>query len=117
MTIANSKLYGEPFARVEVERRLALTAGWRLPTATEQDEFLKHRRLSKIADWLIAAADVGQESWLLLERTWSGFPDPPPFAFVVYRSDGERICEADLDQPSPVWRLPEGVPFKYSPEA
>ena len=116
MSIANSLLYGEPFARAEAEKRLGIAADWRLPTTTERSAFSAHRRLSKVADSLIAAADVSGESWILLERDWSGFPDPPPFAFFAYRSNGETICEADLDQPSPLWRLPNGVPFKYVPE-
>lgn len=117
MSIADAKLYGEPKARVEAEKRLNLEVNWRLPTDTEQTEFSRHRRLSEYADWLIAAADVGPESWILMERTWSGFPDPPPFAFFAYGADGKTICEADLNAPSPRWRLPDGVPFKYSSEA
>ena len=32
----------------------------------------------------------------------------------AYRADGSTICEADLDQPSRTWRLPDCVPAKYS---
>jgi hypothetical protein len=109
VSIADPSLYGEPLARAEAEARLALAADWRLPTATEQAAFKGHRRLSVIADFLIAAADVADESWILLERVWAGFPDPPAFAFFAYRADGSTICEADLDEPSRLWRLPEGV--------
>ena len=100
--------------RAEAEKRLALATTWRLPTEAEQEAFSEHRRLSKVADALIAAADVNGESWILCERDWSGFPDPPPFAFFAYRSDGATICEADLESPSPSWILPEGVPFQPS---
>tara|TARA_R110002051_G_scaffold3017_2_gene16023 strand:- start:669 stop:947 length:279 start_codon:yes stop_codon:yes gene_type:complete len=89
---------------------------WRLPTQTEKDAFAAHRRLSKVGDAIIAAADPNQESWILIERDWFGFPDPPRFAFFVYRSDGRTICEADLDDPSPIWHLPDGVPFELSKE-
>ena len=116
MSIADSLLYGEPVAREEAEKRLGIGAEWRLPTKAEHEAFSAHRRLSKVADALIAAADIGEESWILLERDWAGFPDPPAFAFFAYRSNGDTICEADLDHPSPLWRLPEGVPFQYSPE-
>jgi hypothetical protein len=114
--IADSKLYGEPLARAEAEHRIGLSVDWRRPTSVELEAFSKHRRLSKVADALIAAADVDSESWILLERDWSGFPDPPPFAFFAYASDGKTICEADLEQPSPSWRLPDGVPFKPAPK-
>ena len=116
MSIADSSLCGEPLARAEAEKRLALAVDWRLPTKTEKSAFSSHRRLAKLADFLIAVADAGDESWILLERVWAGFPDPPAFAFLAYRSNGETICEADLDRPSPLWRLPEGVPSHYSPE-
>ena len=116
MTIADSSLYGEPLGRAEAEKRLSLAVVWRLPTRIEQEAFAAHRRLSRLADFIIAVADAGDESWILLERVWAGFPDPPAFAFLAYRSTGETICEADLDQPSPSWRLPEGVPFQYSSE-
>ena len=116
MSIADPKFYGEPIARAEAEKRISLAADWRIPSQIEQDVFSAHRRLSKLADFLIAAADVGEESWILLERVWAGFPDPPPFAFYAFKPDGQMICAADLNQPSPLWRLPEGVPFKYSPE-
>jgi len=116
VTIANSDLYGEPLNRAEAEARLVRQVDWRLPSAAELQAFKEHRRLSKIADALIAVADVAGEAWLLMERDWSGFPDPPPFAFFAYAADGKVICEADLDEPSPTWRLPPGVPVTYSPE-
>ena len=114
MTIANASLYGEPMNRPEAEKRLARAVTWRLPTNAERDAFSTHRRLSQVADALIAAADVDGESWILCERDWSGFPDPPPFAFFAYQSDGTTICEADLEDPSSEWLLPEGVPFQPS---
>jgi hypothetical protein len=116
VSIADASLYGEPVARAEAEARLALAADWRLPTATEQAAFAAHRKLSEIADSLIAAADVGEESWILMDRVWFGFPDDPQFAFFAFRPDGSTICAANLDDLSPSWRLPDGVPFKHVPE-
>ena len=117
MSIADSELYGtEPINRDEVERRLELTADWRLPSKRELRAFKEHHRLRDMADDLIAAADIHDESWILLERMWSGFPDPPPFVFIAFRSNGSQVCAADLDGLSPSWRLPDGVPFKYSPD-
>lgn len=112
MSIADSKFYGEPVARAEAEARLAITTDWRLPTATEQAAFAAHRRLSKVADSLIAVADVGGESWILMDRIWAGFPDPPAYAFFAYCADGSTICEADLDDLPRTWRLPERTPGK-----
>jgi len=114
--LPNPLLYGVPARPAEVKKRLALASDWRLPTATEQAAFKAHRHLSGLADALIAAADVDGESWILLERDWAGYPDPPRFAFLAYRPDGSTICEADLDDPSPLWRLPAGVPFQFSKE-
>ena|GEM_PF-6795005 len=115
MSIADPKLYGvEPFAREEAEKRLGLGADWRRPSAAEADAFAKHRVLPELADVLIAAADPGDESWILLERDWFGFPDPPRFEFIVYRADGATLCQASLDRLPPSWRMPEGVPFEPS---
>lgn len=109
MSIADPSLYGEPIARAEAEARLARAIDWRLPTATEQAAFAAHRKLSKIADFLVAAADVGEESWIMMDRIWFGFPDQAQFAFFAFRPDGSTICAAELDDPSPSWRLPDGV--------
>ena len=117
MSIASSKLYGvEPVERAEVEKRLASATVWRLPTVVEKDAFKTHRILSELADQLIAAADVRDESWILLERDWFDFPDPPRFEFIVYRPDGGTRCQAGLDRLSPIWRMPKGVPFEFPKE-
>ena len=116
MNIADAALYGEPVNRAEAEQRLKLVTHWRLPTQVELDAFATHRRLSDLADFLIAVADVGEEAWLLMERVCAGFPDPPRFCFFAYRSDGRTVCEADLDRPSPLWSLPDGVPYPSLPE-
>lgn len=117
MSIADSELYGtEPINREEVEARLALHADWRPPSKRELRAFEEHHRLRDLADDLIAAADVGDESWILLERTWAGFPDPPRFVFMAFRPDGAQICAADLDDLSPTWLMPPGVPFRWSKE-
>lgn len=89
--------------------RLARTVVWRIPTEVEQKSFEWHRTLKTYAEFLVAAADVGDESWILMERVWHGWPDPPRWIFIAFDPQGQHICGGDFDHIPANWTMPEGA--------
>jgi hypothetical protein len=89
--------------------RLARAVVWRTPTATEQKTFDAHRTLKTYAEFLVAAVEVDDESWILMERAWHGFPDPPRWIVIAFGPDGQMICGGDFDHIPTNWTMPEGA--------
>ncbi|MBB1178303.1 hypothetical protein DSM05_03935 [Pseudomonas sp. FW305-3-2-15-E-TSA4] len=89
--------------------RLRRTVEWRTPTSTEQKAFEAHRTLKTYADFLVAAVETDDESWILMERVWHGFPDPPRWIFIAFGPDGRTICGGDFDHIPTNWTMPEGA--------
>jgi hypothetical protein len=82
-------------------RRRAVT--WRAPTEAEQREFEAHPVISRFGDPLPLVADVGTERWLVRERMWWGWPDPPRYVFFAL--EGGRIFVAqDFNSWPAGWR-------------
>lgn len=91
------------------KERLARTVVWRQPTDVEQKSFEGHRTLKIYAEFLVAAADVSDESWILMERVWHGWPDPPRWIFIAFDPQGREICAGDFDHIPANWTMPEGA--------
>lgn len=72
-------------------RRRRLVA-WRAPSDAELREFDADPVIGRFGDQTRLVADVGAERWLVRDRLWWGWPDPPRYAFFVLK--GQRILVA-----------------------
>ena len=94
---------------LRANKRLAQAVTWRFPTVVEQKSFEVHQILKTYAEFLVAAADVGDESWVLMERVWHGWPDPPRWIFIAFDPQGRTVCGCDFDHIPTTWTMPEGA--------
>lgn len=75
-------------------RKTAIT--WRGPTQDECTAHGAHAIISRFGDDTIAVAQVGTQHWIVRERDFWGWPDPPRFAFFV-SDDGAIWAATDFN--------------------
>ena len=80
---------------------------WRQANPEEHSWFKAQPELETLGDFLLLAPDIKDELWLLIERVWNGFPDPPEYAFLAFDLDGQLIIAKDFDHLPRTWTLPE----------
>ncbi|MEO9969298.1 MAG: hypothetical protein ABJG15_05635 [Hyphomonadaceae bacterium] len=80
---------------------------WRNATPEEHAWLKAQPDLDPLGDFLCLAPKIDDELWLLIERVWNGFPDPPKFAFVAYDKDLNLIVAKDFQHCPSRWSLPE----------
>lgn len=85
------------------------TVAWRLPTDAEAAAIDGHPVLGRFGDHIVAVADVGDEHWIVRDRDWFGWPDPPEYVFFALTGDTIRAA-VDFDGWPPRWSLPDGLP-------
>jgi hypothetical protein len=77
---------------------------WRVPTWDEGRAFDIDPIIGRFGDITIAVAEVDGRRWLVRERDWHGWPDPPRYVFFAL--DGSGIwAGADFDGWPKPWRL------------
>lgn len=64
-------------------RKIATT--WRAPTAEERPAQNAHPVVGRFGDEAHAVAQVGGQQWIVRERDWYGWPDPPRYVFFALR--------------------------------
>ena len=79
---------------------------WRTPTADEHAAIDADLVLGRFGDDTIALAEVDGRRWIVRERVWHGWPDPPEFAFFAVEPDGTIWVGADFDRWPAVWARP-----------
>jgi hypothetical protein len=80
---------------------------WIAPDRQSERRLLDDAFLGRFADFVEGVAWHEGFACVVMERMWSGFPDPPAFAFFAMR-DGEIVAAADFDDWPKVWRAPVG---------
>jgi hypothetical protein len=85
-------------------RRRAVT--WRTPTADERAAIDGDPVIGRFGDDTVALAQVDGRRWIVRDRVWHGWPDPPQFAFFAVEPDGAIWAGADFDRWPAVWRRP-----------
>ena len=88
--------------RIAARKRRAVW--WRHPDPEERARFGPVVEL--FADALDAIATPADETWLIGERVWCGFPDPPCYLVVFLDAEGRVIAAADLDRLPRGWTMP-----------
>jgi hypothetical protein len=76
--------------RFWIRRGRAIT--WRVPSDAEQRKLDAHPIIGRFGNQTRFVADVGTERWLVRDRDWWGWPDPPRYAYFVL--DGDRLVVA-----------------------
>ena len=87
--------------------RTARAAAWRGASPAEYGWLKTQPELEQFGEFLFLASDIEDELWLLIERTWHGFPDPPQYAFFAFGADDKLIVGMDLDDLPEAWVMPD----------
>ncbi|MGD1869028.1 MAG: hypothetical protein ACFB0F_05845 [Neomegalonema sp.] len=84
---------------------------WRRPEWPEARRWSDDPRFEPYAEWCewVAAPETKWvfETWIVLSRTWHGYPDPPEFAFFAIDAADDVICAADFDWWPKNWKRVE----------
>ena len=80
---------------------------WRQASPEEHAWLKTQPELETLGDFLWLAPDIEDELWLLIERVWNGFPDPPKYAFLAFDLGGALMIAKDFDHLSTGWTLPD----------
>ena len=79
---------------------------WRSAEPAEYEWFKTQPNIEALGDFLYVAPDE-DDLWLLIERTWHGWPDPPRFACLAFDVSGKLIVGGDFEVVPATWTLPE----------
>jgi hypothetical protein len=82
------------------------TVVWRIPTNDEARAIDADPIIGRFGDLTIGVADVDGRRWIVRERDWHGWPDPPRFVF--FAMEGDKVwAGADFDRWPGSWWPPE----------
>ena len=94
-------------ARFRRCRRLPVE--WRRPSPDDSERWDSHPIVGRLGDATYAVQEVDGRRWVVRDRMWFGWPDPPEFAWFVL--DGQEIWAAlDFNDWPPRWERPPGFP-------
>ncbi|WP_294325240.1 hypothetical protein [uncultured Sphingomonas sp.] len=79
---------------------------WRMPTDAERAVIDAHPILGRFGDDTIGIAEVDGERWIVRDRVWHGWPDPPRHVFFATVGDTIRAA-TDFDRWPPRWTRPD----------
>ncbi len=82
---------------------------WQAPTEKDNRTWADDESLQRFGDSLIAVADVGNRRWMIVERDWHGWPDPPEWAFFAIENNNAVWAAADFDIWPDAWTRPNDV--------
>ena len=77
----------------------------RKPSWEQAREDDKHPLLGRFGDDSFAEVIVDGRRWLVRERDWHGWPDPPRYAFFAMEEDNVW-CGAEIDYWPDLWQAP-----------
>lgn len=79
---------------------------WRRPTPEDERWVDASTRIARFGDFTLAVAEHDGKRWVVRERIWSGWPDPPTYAIFAFK--GEEIWLArDFEAWPRAWRKPQ----------
>ena len=90
-----------------LQKRKRRRTVWQRATPEEYQWLKTQPQIEELGDFLFLAPAIEDELWLLVERTWHGFPDPPLYAFLAFDLEGKLIAGGDLDHLPRTWTLPK----------
>lgn len=84
-------------------RRAALH--WRLPLPDDQRKLMNDPFFQRFADSIVGVTTFGAATCVVLERDWSGWPDPPLYALFAI-ADGKMWAARDFHHWPDGWTKP-----------
>jgi hypothetical protein len=79
---------------------------WRTPDDAECAHFAAHPLVGRFGDGTIAVATVDGRTWIVRERDWYGWPDPPQFVFFALEPGGSVWSARDFHEWPKAWTRP-----------
>ena len=77
---------------------------WRPPDAAERAQYETHPLFGRFGDHTIAVAEIEGRRWVVRERDWHGWPDPPRYVFFAIEPDGRIWVGYDFNSwPGLTW--------------
>ena len=80
-------------------------ASWRKPSREQDTEYERHPILGRFGDATVAVTVVDQRKWVVRERDWHGWPDPPRYAFFALGPDDTIWAASDFHQWPVGWTI------------
>ncbi|WOS64693.1 hypothetical protein [Sinorhizobium fredii] len=91
------------FWRFRRSRRVPVP--WRRPRTTDRDWIERHTQMRRFGDTTVAVAWLDGRRWIVKERFWFGWPDPPRYVMFVLESETVWMAK-DFNRWPPQWRKP-----------
>jgi hypothetical protein len=82
-----------------------IEVAWRRPDDDEAKAIEADPIVGRFGDLTIGVAEIDGRRWIVRERDWHGWPDPPRFAFFVL-DQGEVWAGTDFDRWPSGWTWP-----------
>ena len=82
------------------------SVAWRRPDDVERGHYDSHALFGRFGDGTFALANAEDRSWIVRERDWHGWPDPPQFVFFAVQPDGTIWCARDFHRWPQEWAQP-----------
>ena len=79
---------------------------WRKPDDATRAFYDGHALIGRFGDGTLAVAEVDGRTWIVRERDWHGWPDPPRFVFFALEPDGRVWCARDFHVWPQAWARP-----------
>ena len=81
-------------------------ASWCAPSDGERMHYDVHPLFGRFGDATTALAIVDGRTWIIRERDWHGWPDPPRFVFFALKPEGSIWCARDFHVWPQAWVRP-----------
>jgi hypothetical protein len=79
------------------QRRRRRSVEWRIPTQVEARSIENDAVLGRFGDMTIAISEMDGRRWIVRERDWHGWPDPPRYVFFALDPNGAVWAARDFD--------------------
>jgi len=81
------------------------TIVWRAPDVAERKRYDEHPLFGRFGDDTIAIADIDGRRWIVRERLFYGWPDPPRYVFFALEAADRIWSGADFHQWPRAWTM------------
>jgi hypothetical protein len=101
---ADLSFWNDPLSIGHFRKAAAMPMFWSKGSTYAGNVFADYPLLDRYANSLHAFITAGEELWVVIERDWHGYPDPPQFAILALNA-GERQWACDFDHWPSQWRF------------
>lgn len=102
-------LWGDLLFTIRFLRCRRHLINWRQPDGNDRSRYGPGSLVDRFGDDLYAAADYDRRQWVVTERWWHGWPDPPRFAVFAFSGDGNVWLAHDFHMWPSCWSIDRRV--------